>query len=888
MIAVLSWYLLVTLVGLAALPTAFRILRFLPDRGYTLVKPLGLLLWGYLFWLLTSFGILQNNAGGVLFALLLLAGIGLWLNRHNWEETGAWLRAHRRLVFTTEILFIAAIALWALVRAANPNIIYTEKPMELAFINAILRSPQFPPNDPWLSGYAISYYYFGYVIVSMLIHLSGLAAQVAFNVAVALWFALTAVAGFGILYNLLYLFFHKHAARHATLAEQASAVQITHDPEDDQAATNNPVEFQPTNISRIQRRAVGWALLAPLFILLIGNLAGFLDILHARGVFWTRDDSGQLQSGFWTWLGIKEFNEPPPEPLDGVPKRSYWLWWRASRVVQDLTLQKEPVEVIDEFPFFSYLLADLHPHVLAMPFVLSAVGLSLNLFVSGRKRKFQTVSVKRYLGSHEFWLSAVLLGSLAFLNTWDFPIYVALYSAAFTLVRYQQNGWNRSRVADFITMGLMMGVSGVLLYLPFYIGFASQAGGLLPSLIFYTRGVQFWVMFAPLLVPILAWLFWQKKDQRTEIRQGMKYAALVVAGLWALMILAVLLVLIGEAAAQSLVSSASGRLAELGTSLLSLAGMFFGRQGGGGVELLLNSFVLRLINPGTWVTLLLMLGLALALMAEKNRLYTNRSGASAEEEPDTPGSTSDANRFVLLLVLTGSALTLVPEFFYLRDGFGVRMNTIFKFYFQAWIVWGLAAAYASAVLWNQLKARSALIFRISWSLVLAAALVYPALMLPLKIQRDSLTPFRLTLDGKAYLQQYSPDEWQAFMFLRDAPLGVVVEAVGPQYNPDYARVATHTGQPTVLGWEGHQVQWRGGSAEMGSRRADIELLYRGNDWNQTQMILSRYNIRYVYIGPVERSTYRVNENKFVQNLTPIFSNASVIIYEVPQSLTTLN
>ena len=56
----------------------------------------------------------------------------------------------------------------AFVRAANPEILGTEKPMELAFINAILRSPAFPPHDPWLSGYAISYYYFGYVLVAML------------------------------------------------------------------------------------------------------------------------------------------------------------------------------------------------------------------------------------------------------------------------------------------------------------------------------------------------------------------------------------------------------------------------------------------------------------------------------------------------------------------------------------------------------------------------------------------------------------------------------------------------------------------------------------------------------------------------------------------------
>ena len=57
----------------------------------------------------------------------------------------------------------------------------TEKPMELAFINAIMRSPTFPPSDPWLSGYAISYYYFGYVLVALLAKLTALPGAVAFN-----------------------------------------------------------------------------------------------------------------------------------------------------------------------------------------------------------------------------------------------------------------------------------------------------------------------------------------------------------------------------------------------------------------------------------------------------------------------------------------------------------------------------------------------------------------------------------------------------------------------------------------------------------------------------------------------------------------------------------
>ena len=85
----------------------------------------------------------------------------------------AWLQANRWLVLATELLFLVVLVGWAAFRAYNPDIAGTEKPMEFAFVNGILRSPLFPPQDPWLSGYGISYYYFGYVMLAALVNLTG-------------------------------------------------------------------------------------------------------------------------------------------------------------------------------------------------------------------------------------------------------------------------------------------------------------------------------------------------------------------------------------------------------------------------------------------------------------------------------------------------------------------------------------------------------------------------------------------------------------------------------------------------------------------------------------------------------------------------------------------
>ncbi len=210
----LLWYLTIALVGLLALPVAARFFPFLSDRGYTLARALGLLLWGFFFWLLASLQLLQNDTGGVLLALLGLAGLSLWASGgiRGWRELWDWLKGRIRLVLIGELLFLAAFAFLAVMRAAGPDISGTEKPMELAFINSILHSPAFPPADPWLSGYAISYYYFGYVLVAIMARITGVPAEYAFNLGISLVFALTALGSYGIVYTLLARWSRRQAA----------------------------------------------------------------------------------------------------------------------------------------------------------------------------------------------------------------------------------------------------------------------------------------------------------------------------------------------------------------------------------------------------------------------------------------------------------------------------------------------------------------------------------------------------------------------------------------------------------------------------------------------------------------------------------------------------
>lgn len=841
----LAWYFFSSLAGMCVLPIVFRLLPYLPDRGYTLARTAGLLIWSFLFWWLTSLGITPNNPAGVLTALVLIAVPAWFLLRGHISDLRTWFRENRSVWITTEIVFVVALIGWTFMRSI-PDVFATEKPMELAFINAILRSPVFPPNDPWLSGYSISYYYFGYVMAAMLAQVSGATGGEAFNLMMALVFSLAAVGAFGVVYNLLQ---HRQSGRQNVFA----------------------------------------ALLAPAALQILSNLGGFLQLLHRRGIFWTVAPDGAGKSAFWTWLDIQDLSVAPVgEPVWSLGTPGTWWWWRASRVLTDRNLTGEIREVIDEFPFFSYMLADLHPHVLAVPFVLLAIGLGLNLYLAGPEitrrgtglfetikswlegaaPDFRSLRLFFWLQQPFFWGAALVLGGLSFLNTWDFPMYVALFAMVITYHGYQMHGWSAARVVDFLETGLLLGIAGVVLYLPFYIGFSSQAGGIVPSGVFITRGAHLWAMFAPLLFPITVFLFW---NWRSVGRQTTGPALRFTLGLLAVLTTATL-VLSWAAGNLSVLGNALAGNGQNGTSegamkLIQAGDAYLAQQGASDASMvLLGSITRRIAQPGAWITLGLMIFFCWAILGASRRI----NPVDGKYQPrSTP--------FVLLLVLIGAGLTLAPDFFYLRDQFGYRINTIFKFFFQAWILWSLAGVYALVTLIQELRGWKNLLASAAVLLVWGAGFVYPAYWLSERIEAAKNQPLEMDA-STAYLSRYAADDQEAVVWLQNAPLGITAEAVGGSYT-GYARVSVHSGMPTVIGWPGHESQWRGGSVDFGSRQGEIETLYRSSSWDETLAILKKYNIQYVYIGNLERSTYRVNETKFAAHMRPVFQNATVIIYE---------
>jgi uncharacterized membrane protein len=323
-----KWWATLLVMGFLAFPITFRLLNRLPDRGYAFVKMIGLLFVSYVFWLLGSLGFLRNSTGGILLSVIILAVLAFWSSRGLWHRSSpeeirdrqsgivGWVKKNWRYIASVELLFAIMFGTWVWVRAQNPAISGTEKPMEFAFLNSIGRSSGFPPLDPWLSGYGISYYYFGYIMTSVVTRLAAVSEQVGFNLANAWLFAGTGLGAFGVVYNFIKA--QKGNARlQATLFGVIAAVSIT-------AAGNGGMLF---------------------------------ELLHANNIG---------SSEFWTWLDIRELNNPPNSDETPRYQTSQWWWWRSSRVIHEYHLSGRPeegLEPIAEFPAFSFILADLHAHL---------------------------------------------------------------------------------------------------------------------------------------------------------------------------------------------------------------------------------------------------------------------------------------------------------------------------------------------------------------------------------------------------------------------------------------------------------------------------------------------------------------------------------------------
>ena len=199
----IRWWLILLLAGAVTLPLCLVVFRRLPDRGYTLSKPFALLFLGFTFWFLNSLHLIPNTRGGIIFALMLLGAVSGVVAYRDRADLRAWAERRWAYALGIEICFLVVFMLVVWARSAVGQISGTEQPMDLMFVNATMRAEYFPPQDPWLSGHTVAYYYFGYLLIGMMGTLADVPAAVAYNIGLGMIASLTLVASFGIVCNLV-------------------------------------------------------------------------------------------------------------------------------------------------------------------------------------------------------------------------------------------------------------------------------------------------------------------------------------------------------------------------------------------------------------------------------------------------------------------------------------------------------------------------------------------------------------------------------------------------------------------------------------------------------------------------------------------------------------
>ncbi len=799
MFNVIIWWAVITCLGIIAFPYLYPLLKNLPDRGYSIAKTFGVLVMSYGLWFSVTFGFLPNSRGSILLLIYILALGSIYLLSRHRRSILEFISQNRRLLLAQEAVFAIGFLVLVVIRAFNPQIEATEKPMDFAFLNSSIRSPSFPPLDPWLSGHTISYYYMGYLVFGSIVQLTAVPSSVGYNLALALIFGLAASGVFGVVYNLVRIAsLESHKPVHRAIPYLAGTTGV-------------------------------------IIVLVVGNLEVLFELARSHGTG---------SPDFWNWLGIRELNTPYVSqhwyPTDN------WWWWRASRVIGTIDGDRTLDLTITEFPFFSFLLGDMHPHVMALPFAIASVALAMDVFISHRSISLWPLREKiPYI-----LMAAILIGSFVALNAWDLPTYLGFFLLAGLVSQLRYYGYHtKKELLGFVLWAAAIVVLAVLFYLPFYL----------------TTGAGLYSVLGPdeaktgLGLPIALWNSPYSRPTHIVI-------------FWGLFLFIVLSFIVAALASYRGPKWALIPIALLPVIALVPLELFINKTGN-----LSPPLLVEIVQRWWAVPPALVLGAILF-----SRTSATLSSTTPQIEEQRPGAVD----FVILMVTAGLLLIAVCETVYIKDAFRNRMNTVFKLYYQAWLFLGLASAftiYYFYLIWDS-KSLWHRIGKVTW-MTGVAVLFFSTLLYPVAAIIDKTSSFRgpATLDGTAFVERVDSYEAEAIAWLKEQETNgqsVVLEANGDQYS-SYGRVSSRTGYPTVLGWYGHELQWRGSDAGFRERPRDIETMYTTEDKRQIIDLFKKYNISYVFVGSLERNKYPRGTAGFHNYMDIAFQNPGVTIYKVP-------
>ncbi|MFL2636335.1 MAG: DUF2298 domain-containing protein [Tepidiformaceae bacterium] len=775
MSAVLAFWAAAILIGILTVPLSVRLFRRFIDAGIGFSIPLGLIVLSATWFLLRVIGI-PNGVGSLAILLFFFAVLSFLIARTDRHFVLVLRRAGPFGLCTFGVFNIAFFA-YVIFRSFTPEIAHTEQPMDLMMLNAVVESPSYPPHDPWFAGESLSYYYGGFIQAGLLILLTDIPTSIGYNLALALAFAGSVTTVFSLVATLFRWLVQKFSA---------SAFFLT-------------------------------SLLGITLLLFTGSLAGFIEFLSVHI---------NLPDKFLGTLGLHSLTDA--FSTTWYPTE-FWFWWRATRLIP---------ETIIEFPAFSFLLGDLHPHLMSIPGVILSLAVASSLWRSRGILSFRTHLRDPIIG----FLLALIMGSLAFVNAWD----IVTFNAAIVITAIAHNLKSDFTYSSCLKIfGWLIPVMflSVAIYGSWYATFSTQAGGIAPYMGPGSNLEQMILLNGPLLLAMTPLIFF-------AIRSVPKISLRVfaIAGVVPVIPFIVWLAVLNSS------------IFEISRTASGWATIAFE-----GVLLWGFTYALIIFLQNKWFVMALLASLAI----------------------------------LSTLLCYGAEFFYVQDVF---EEIHPRSNTVFKLLYQSWIVSSVVGAVSLSEAFRRLQGYRLLqpIFAVVVASLVVVSLTYIAISIPNRINENVGSPTidglaYVDANDRAVIQWLQENVKKSAIIVEASGRTWVRNNEGEleisSHRIDYTlagRVAARTGLQSPIGWPGHEIQWRPSQdarEEIERRLNLVDEIYLASDSEEALAILRELGANYLVVSGLERVSYPDNFLlHFDAILTLVFGDNTGLdarIYSIP-------